>query len=133
MHSLSENLSPKDEALTILMGDWNFVMKTDDRFCIRTLQSTGHTDNPTARQFQQFLDSHALHELEQPAFTHENTTAFSRIDRIYANHHMTDQLDRHFCAAALAHTKLSTHRPITFARQSKSPDTGTQEKRSFPT
>ena len=129
---LSEHLAPREHALTILMGDWNFVMMQDDRFCLRTLQSTGHTDSPTAKQFEDFLNNHHLHELEQPMFTHENTTAYSRLDRIYVNHHVADQLDRHFSVSALKHTKLSTHRPIAFSRQSKATDTDNREKLSFP-
>ena len=44
----SDTVAPKDEALTLLMGDWNFVMRTDDRFCLRTLDST--LASLTARQ-----------------------------------------------------------------------------------
>ena len=133
IHRLSTRIAPRDTTLSVLMGDWNFVMRDDDRFCRRTLQSTGQVDRGTARCFQDFLDSHKLHELEQPAFTHENSTAHSRIDRIYTNHHVADQLDRHFAASVLAHTKLSTHRPITFSRSSRAKDADSQSSRSFPT
>ena len=101
------------------MGDWNFVKEPEDRLCLRTMDFTPRADNPLARHFQSILDAHQLHELEQPALTHENSTAQSKIDRIYINHHIADQLDRQFSAATLPRTRLSTHRPNTFARRSK--------------
>ena len=115
---LRDSLSPNDKVLSILMGDWNFVMETEDRICLRTMDFTGRADRPLARNFQTVLDAHQLHELEQPAFTHENSTAQSKIDRIYINHHVSDQLDRQFSASTLPRTKLSTHKQISFARKS---------------
>ena len=43
-------------------------------------------------------------------------TARSRIDRIYSNHYVTDQLDRHYSCAALLWTSWSAHRPLSFSR-----------------
>ena len=76
--SLSDHLAPSDAALSVLMGDWNFVMEDDDRFCRHTLQSTNRKDGAISRHFQQFLDSRKLHELDNAAFTHENSIAFTR-------------------------------------------------------
>ena len=56
--------------LSILMGDWNFVMKKSDRLCLRTMQNTGDHDKTTAQRFDLLLDAHHLHELDQPTFTH---------------------------------------------------------------
>lgn len=130
---ISDSIAPRDTTLTILMGDWNFVMRDGDRFCRRTLQSTGHTDRSIAKHFQKALEPHHFHELEQPMFTHGNTTAHSRIDRIYLNQHTAEQLDRNLNATALAHTELSTHRPVSFSRRSKSAHADDQGRRAFPT
>ena len=45
------------------------------------------------------MDAHQLNELEQPAFTHANSIAQSKIDRIYMNHHVSEQLDKQFSAS----------------------------------
>ena len=132
INSLRDNLAPHDQVLSILMGDWNFVMETEDRLCLHTMDYTGRSDKPLARHFQSMLDTYELHEIEQPAYTHENSTAHSRIDRIYMNHHVSDQLDRQFSASTLPRTNLSTHKPITFARKSKQADTNDQKKPQFP-
>ena len=129
---IHDSISPNDNVLSILMGDWNFVMNNEDRLCLRTMEFTGNSDRPLARNFQLLLDTHQLHELEQLAYTHENTTAQSKIDRIYINHHIADQLDRQFSASALPRTRLSTHRPITFARRSKQSSEQEQKKAQFP-
>ena len=132
INKLRDCLAPNDTVLSILMGDWNFVMETEDRLCLRTMEFTGRADKPLARNFQAVLDNYQLHELEQPAYTHENTTAHSKIDRIYINHHVADQLDREFSAATLPRTKLSTHKPITFARKSRPPQANDQAAAQFP-
>ena len=72
------------------MGDWNFVRETEDRLCLRTMDFTGRADKLLARNFQTLLDAQQLHELEQSTYTHENSTAQSKIDRIYTNHHVSD-------------------------------------------
>ena len=114
------------------MGDWNFVMHNEDRLCMRTMQFTGNTDRPLARTFQALLDTNELHELEQLAYTHENTTAQSKIDRIYSNHHVADQLDKQFSASTLPRTHLSTHKPITFAGRARQTDEHEHKKVQLP-
>ena len=80
INKLRESMAPNDTARTILMGDRNFGMETEDRLCLRTMEFTGSADKPLARNFQSMLDAYQLHELEQPAFTHENSTAQSKSD-----------------------------------------------------
>lgn len=57
-----------------------------------------------------------FHELQQPQFTYESKVVRSRIDRIYANNYIADQLDRHYACTALPWTPLSSHRPVSFSR-----------------
>ena len=54
-----------------------------------------------------FNQLQALQQTEfAPMFTNGNTTAHSRIDRIYVDQHTAEQLDRSLSATALAHTHL---------------------------
>ena len=55
-------------------------------------------------------------ELEQPEFTHENGQAFSRLDRIYSNHELHEQLDRNYCMHVKSKTKLSDHKAVCFSK-----------------
>ena len=86
-----------DAALNILMGDWDFVMEAEDRLCLRTMHLTGRADKPFAGNFHILLDAHQFRE---PLANLSNwlSTAQSRIDRIYTNRHVSDQLDRQLSA-----------------------------------
>lgn len=49
-------------------------------------------------------------------YTHDSGLARSRLDRVYANHHVADHLDKIFTCTALPWTPLSAHRPLSFSR-----------------
>ena len=54
----------------------------------------------------------------QPELTHASDAARSRLDRIYSNHHNSEQLDRQFKAVALEWKhSVSNHRAVLFSRQ----------------
>ncbi len=62
-------------------------------------------------------DKHSFHEIYQPMATHDSGLARSRLDRIYSNQHVSDQLDAKYGCAALDWVQhLSHHRPVTFFR-----------------
>ena len=39
INKLRDTIAHNDEVLSILMGDWNFVMNNEDRLCLRTMQA----------------------------------------------------------------------------------------------
>ncbi len=52
---------------------------------------------------------------------HDNAASRSRLDRIYSNGHVVDQLDTQFGVAALAWCPdLSAHRPVIFFKRKQS-------------
>ena len=58
-----------------------------------------------------------LFELEQPMATSDNPRARAKLDRVYTNHDVIDQLDHNFqCAALDWVNSLSQHRAVAFAR-----------------
>ena len=117
---LLHNMAPREEVLTLVMGDWNFVTDNVDRFSSSIKTHTGQTDKPVADHFHKsFIATALLAELEQDAYTHQNSLGSSRIDRIYSTHCISDQLDRHFSINALHKSPLSTHRPLIFSRKSR--------------
>ena len=69
----------------------------------------------------QLLPQERLHELYQPQHTYADAAATSRIDRVYTNQHVVEQLDRHIFVAPLEFTRLSQHRPLAFGRVGRLP------------
>ena len=114
---LSARLQPQESALTILMGDFNFVVDEKDRWNKQTAVWSGAPDLEEAREFQQvLLTPHGFNELLQPLATCDTALARSRLDRVYSNHHTSDQLDRSYACSALSWNTLSAHRPVAFSR-----------------
>ena len=99
---LSTHLSPTCSALSIVSGDWNYVTHRKDRWCNTQQNWTGHNNAKEAEEADA-LNFHPadLHELYQENRTFFSTTASSRIDRVYTNHHITEQLDHRFGCTTL--------------------------------
>ena len=120
IRALLPTLRPQTEALTLLLGDWNFTADPTDRFCRGTAEWTGAVDSEEASAFALTLKPHHFHELHQDEFTHSSERGESRLDRVYSNHHLMDQLDRDWGCAALAWAKpMSDHRPISMFRRAR--------------
>ena len=59
-----------------------------------------------------------LHELHQPELTHASATSRSRLDTIYTNQHVIEQLDREVKSVALEwKPSLSNHRAVLMSRR----------------
>ena len=106
--------------LTLLAGDFNYVCKSDDRFTNDSLAWSGATDVDEDGSFTSLVaDPFGLYELEQQDLTHASSLGRSRIDRVYVNQHVCEQLDRRIGCIALPWVPhLSAHRPLFFYRRS---------------
>ena len=104
--------------LTLIAGDFNHVARERDRYSSSTATWSDHADASEEEDFMRLIaDPFGLHELEQPAPTHRNALGRSRLDRIYWNSHVANQLDRHIRCVVLewiAH--LSAHRVLSWSR-----------------
>jgi len=120
---LSEHIQPKDEVLTVISGDFNFVEGERDRYCTDSGEWTGLKDSSEADLFREHIRSpHGMFELEQNQFTCEAGGARSRIDRMYCNQHLSYQLDKHMACNVLEWEKsVSVHRAIVFSRRTPQP------------
>ena len=96
----------------------NSVENTGDRCTISSGEHSGDRDRTEAKRFrEQVLLPSGLFELQQEEFTRRGGTSFSRLDRVYTNIHVADQLDRILiCDAMPWCPHLSDHRPVRFAR-----------------
>ena len=117
--AIRHGLRPREAALTLMFGDWNYVSENADRFGHEGARWAGMHDLPEQRQFEQeFGDGRGFTELEQEAYTHQSAIGRSRLDRVYSNHFLCDQLDRDWgCVALPWAPTLSAHRPIAFFRR----------------
>lgn len=121
MSKIADRLRAHDQALTLIFGDFNFVNNECVRWNKRQSKWSGDGDHADQKAFQELLvQKHSLHEVFQPHLTCDMGTARSKIDRIYSNHDIADQLDRQYSCTALLWTSLSAHRPISFSRISPS-------------
>ena len=128
VRDIAAAMRPASQALSIMMGDWNFVTDPTDRYQANTATWTGAYDITEATNFVNlFSKQHQFVELTQPDFTHESgrneARGASRLDRIYANHHLMDQLDHEWGCSPLQWVKrLSHHRPVSFFRRTRAHD-----------
>ena len=107
-----------------MIGDFNYAahrcdsFNKDDSFQQR---AQGPSDED---HFCKLLrDPFGFCELAQEEYTHDSAIGRSRLDRVYSNHHLTDQLDRCMGCAALTWVPgLSAHRPVAFFRRGRSKD-----------
>ena len=115
---LAQKISNKEEVLTILGGDFNYVTDASDRRCTSSATSSGGRDGREETHWGRAIEvPHGLHELHQPEMTYSSPNARSRLDRIYCNQSTVENFDRKMVCAALEwHRELSRHRAISFRR-----------------
>ena len=123
---IRELMESKPHALWIVMGDFNYVTKDSDRYCLHTQTFSGAKDNNEEEHWKEHVAGpKALVELTQPSFTFQSATVRSRLDRVYVNHHAADWFRGTIYAAALPwpppqsndERTVSDHRPVSFGRQ----------------
>ena len=106
------------QALTILAGDFNFVMTDADRWSKATGEYTGGSDSAEAAHWRRIVPLSSAYELHQPEPTHEGPISLAKLDRVYINQPVADQLDKRIYCTAMPWTGVSQHRPLAFGRQS---------------
>ena len=122
VQTLTDDMAEPAHVLSLVGGDWNFVTTKKDRCCKQTLDWTGDKDTSETEHFcTKLLLPFQFHEMYQEQYTCETGRAFSRLDRIYSNHCVIDQLDRRYLCGALLPTGLSAHRPVSFSRVRANP------------
>ena len=107
-------------AQTVLGGDFNYVTVESDRRSSASSDQSGRRDLHEENHWQNVVAAPLnLMDVYQPEMTHASALARSRLDRIYANLHQSDVLDRHLQCAALEWVPdLLAHRAVAFERRS---------------
>ena len=123
---IAEQFSRQSDALSVMFGDFNFTSDLHDRFQKHSGKWSGDTNAENASALvNQICNPFGVSEWGQPEHTCEIGIVRSRIDRVYANQHVVDQLDRQLeCGALSFPYGLSAHRPVSFARRVPVPKTG---------
>ena len=116
---LGRQVVPQRDRLSIIMGDLNFVTEREDRITTSTGRASTVSDERETEWFQEHVWSpHGFHELRQPHFTYTSGLAMSRLDRIYSNHFLCDQLDRQYsCSTLPKGNGLSDRCAVAFGRR----------------
>ena len=117
IRSIKAHMRDKSEVITVLAGDFNFVDRTNDRVSKSDGSGTGDRDKEESQLFNRtFVDQRCLFELEQDNFTHACAKARSKIDRVYMNYSLCEQLDRNIECYVHPSTTLSHHRALSFTK-----------------
>ena len=121
--ALAKALRPAQRALTVLVGDWNFVRETEDRMNLADAGWTGQADITEHDQWTEAVfHPFSFYEAWQAEMTHRTTLGTSRLDRAYVNGHSAEQQYAAWGTTALAWCPhLSTHRPLEVARRMPGP------------
>ena len=114
-------------AHNLLIGDWNFVCCTCDRYNKRN----GHwsADHTVAAEWAARLGNKGVLEWDQENFTFESSSVLSRLDRVYSDIHPSSLLVvDSFCCTLDIPSALSDHKPVAFGIRPRTRGT----RRSFP-
>ena len=111
--------SPPGRVLTVIAGDFNWVTDPHDRISKQTADLAPTQDAAEEQHWGAHVATPLrLCELHQSQHTHDSAQARSRLDRVYWNQHIADQLDRRLICAALEwQPGLSAHRAVSFGRR----------------
>ena len=120
MKLMAAELGHGGQALSILMGDFNFVEDQRDRMSGTPPVFTGGGDHGEARHMKILMERLGMRELEQEEFTYRFQDCRSRLDRIYTNMARFEWLDRDIgCLVLDWNDVLSRHRPLVAFRRSR--------------
>ena len=56
--------------------------------------SSAHNSQFIDRNFSRLINTKGLYEIDQPEHTHADATSSAKLDRVYVNDHLTEQLDK---------------------------------------
>lgn len=113
MRKVVAELEGWGNALTIVTGDFNYVVDKMDRVSGGPPEYSGGAEAREAEDMNALLGRVGLQELEQNEFTYRFEGCRSRLDRIYTNMGRYEWMDRDIgCSALDWDDKASRHRPI---------------------
>ena len=91
IHKVGEAIKDKNNVLSIVTGDFNFVENMKDRFCNTEESHTRDRDRDEANEVaRSWKFKHGLFARANEEYTCRSSMARSRIDRRYSNHHVSD-------------------------------------------
>jgi len=115
--ALAAHMMEVGKALSTVAGDLNTVTSQVDRWGGDQALRQGKRDRQEENHWREkvAIPLH-LHEFWQEEPTFEHNGGKSRIDRVYSNMPVADQLDKHGVAALEWTPITSNHRAVAFAR-----------------
>ena len=116
-HQISNNIASEQITLTMVAGDFNSVVDPMDRYSIATAATSTRNDKGEGSHFKNTTGlAHGMVEMHQLEHTHAAASTRSRLDRIYCNQHVSEQLGKNLKAVALGwKPAVSSHRAVLFS------------------
>ena len=114
IHKLARAIRPQHSTLSVLLGDSNFVCDNQGRWSGMAQKWAVNGDLDDAKLLDEMIaQPFGFVEFEQDHYTCHAKGAYSRLDRVYQNQHLSAQLDRVCKSTALEWCEdLSAHRPV---------------------
>ena len=125
MHILCKNMSPRDRCLSLVLGDFNTVVTSDDRLSLSAKEHHRGDDAEEAEWRGLLERPFGLYGIRQDLATYQamnkgTISCRSRIDRFYTNQSASDQIDKEVEAHVLDWPiGLSAHRPLLARRATR--------------
>ena len=115
---IAQHIKRRDQALTVIAGDFNYTTDERGRANMEEGQWTGEEGGTEERSFVDLIGRpNGVHEAEQEEYTHSHAGTYSKLDRVYLNPHVSEQLDHKLrCFPLNWITALSDHRPVVMCR-----------------
>ena len=104
--------------MSIIAGDFNYVVDPQDRVCPSACTYTGGRDCRDTTNWRSLMETpFGFHEVFQPELTYASPDSRSRIDRIYSNQYDVEYLDKSIsCTALNWKPLLFRHRAVSFRK-----------------
>ncbi len=117
---IASAIRPRNKVLTLMGADFNWVVEDRDRCTKSTMDHSAVNNKQEELHFQSCCcKGKGLVELYQGDMTYDGSSALSRLDRFYLNHHLSEQIDKDISAVALEwRIDLSDHRALLMKRRS---------------
>ena len=116
---LATAISPQHLALRVMGGEFNWVCSSAERVSSGSMAASEQRDAAEEKHFcDHVAKPRGLRDMHQNGMTFRSSVSSAKLDRIYCNQHITEQLDRSISCTTLEwRTELSDHRPVIFSRR----------------
>ena len=120
---LTSKVRDSSNTLTVVGGDFNFIASAGDRINRVTLEASKQDDSDCQEAWRGVVQAASLVEFPQSDFTHRSGICYSRLDRVYASSHPSDDALYDIAVGVLPWSGGSAHLPVRASRAKRDAQT----------